>query len=102
MIRRPPRSTLFPYTTLFRSCGWLLRAGQAGERGYCLEQQRVDAGLLVGGAAGAELRDRAAVPRLGGGPAGPRGRGGGAARRPPPAPTAAPQHAPPLPPSPPP
>src|SRR3989449_292291 len=22
MIRRPPRSTLFPYTTLFRSCGW--------------------------------------------------------------------------------
>src|SRR2546422_4979815 len=27
MIRRPPRSTLFPYTTLFRSVvGWLLRA----------------------------------------------------------------------------
>src|SRR2546429_2043478 len=33
MIRRPPRSTLFPYTTLFRSgsrrrhlpCSWLLR-----------------------------------------------------------------------------
>src|SRR3712207_8799484 len=24
MIRRPPRSTLFPYTTLFRSLGWLL------------------------------------------------------------------------------
>src|SRR5947208_10018793 len=23
MIRRPPRSTLFPYTTLFRSCGRL-------------------------------------------------------------------------------
>src|SRR2546430_13624731 len=23
MIRRPPRSTLFPYTTLFRSCGHL-------------------------------------------------------------------------------
>src|SRR5437773_9051870 len=22
MIRPPPRSTLFPYTTLFRSCGW--------------------------------------------------------------------------------
>src|SRR5258705_7259560 len=22
MIRRPPRSTLFPYTTLFRSCDW--------------------------------------------------------------------------------
>src|SRR2546429_4428774 len=24
MIRRPPRSTLFPYTTLFRSSRWLL------------------------------------------------------------------------------
>ena len=24
MIRRPPRSTLFPYTTLFRSCSWRL------------------------------------------------------------------------------
>src|SRR2546426_7368944 len=24
MIRRPPRSTLFPYTTLFRSRGWLV------------------------------------------------------------------------------
>src|SRR2546427_7927395 len=34
MIRRPPRSTLFPYTTLFRSQGArpLARAGgQAGE-----------------------------------------------------------------------
>src|SRR3712207_7823213 len=28
MIRRPPRSTLFPYTTLFRSPG---RGGVAGE-----------------------------------------------------------------------
>src|SRR5260370_25022181 len=26
MIRRPPRSTLFPYTTLFRSCG-CIRSG---------------------------------------------------------------------------
>src|SRR5258708_11438298 len=25
MIRRPPRSTLFPYTTLFRSYLWTLR-----------------------------------------------------------------------------
>src|SRR5258708_22788357 len=25
MIRRPPRSTLFPYTTLFRSCHWNFR-----------------------------------------------------------------------------
>src|SRR3712207_8348447 len=27
MIRRPPRSTLFPYTTLFRSIGALIVAG---------------------------------------------------------------------------
>src|SRR5256886_6717271 len=27
MIRRPPRSTLFPYTTLFRSTAWLVRSG---------------------------------------------------------------------------
>src|SRR5258708_19501211 len=26
MIRRPPRSTLFPYTTLFRSRCWLMQA----------------------------------------------------------------------------
>src|SRR3712207_8165148 len=30
MIRRPPRSTLFPYTTLFRSGD--VRAGRAGAR----------------------------------------------------------------------
>src|SRR3712207_8592737 len=29
MIRRPPRSTLFPYTTLFRSPGLLQDAGEA-------------------------------------------------------------------------
>src|ERR1044071_1728820 len=28
MIRRPPRSTLFPYTTLFRSPCWLGDSGQ--------------------------------------------------------------------------
>src|SRR2546430_7671211 len=32
MIRRPPRSTLFPYTTLFRS----YRAKSAGGGGYAL------------------------------------------------------------------
>src|SRR5256886_13425044 len=31
MIRRPPRSTLFPYTTLFRSL--LLRLGELRDRG---------------------------------------------------------------------
>src|SRR2546430_3250256 len=33
MIRRPPRSTLFPYTTLFRSCE-RLAAQSAGQRGH--------------------------------------------------------------------
>src|SRR3712207_7200335 len=33
MIRRPPRSTLFPYTTLFRSASGLARHGaELGER----------------------------------------------------------------------
>src|SRR2546426_4825937 len=30
MIRRPPRSTLFPYTTLFRSFGVALRVPDGG------------------------------------------------------------------------
>src|SRR5256885_9823352 len=36
MIRRPPRSTLFPYTTLFRSLGGGRAAAcfQVGERQY--------------------------------------------------------------------
>src|SRR5947199_9495613 len=34
MIRRPPRSTLFPYTTLFRSdAGAPRRRGAVGDRG---------------------------------------------------------------------
>src|SRR5256885_7775804 len=28
MIRRPPRSTLFPYTTLFRSCSAATKSGK--------------------------------------------------------------------------
>src|SRR3712207_8658011 len=38
MIRRPPRSTLFPYTTLFRSPGPRLRGLSAlgGHRRQCL------------------------------------------------------------------
>src|SRR3990167_7112642 len=34
MIRRPPRSTLFPYTTLFRSHTRHGRGGQSGGRGH--------------------------------------------------------------------
>src|SRR5260221_10803330 len=36
MIRRPPRSTLFPYTTLFRSLAGPLGAPGAGGRGPLL------------------------------------------------------------------
>src|SRR3989442_8358454 len=42
MIRRPPRSTLFPYTTLFRSVG--ADAVEAGARG---EQQLVEGPVVV-------------------------------------------------------
>src|SRR3712207_7837067 len=53
MIRRPPRSTLFPYTTLFRSvCGdGELRSG--ADRFGILARAHEDAGddLLVGAAA---------------------------------------------------
>src|SRR6266581_1713196 len=42
MIRRPPRSTLFPYTTLFRSGPerGLLAAGQARDRGPPVSRPR--------------------------------------------------------------
>src|SRR2546430_6739443 len=33
MIRRPPRSTLFPYTTLFRSVGVLVQRCEARDTG---------------------------------------------------------------------
>jgi hypothetical protein len=45
-------------------CGGV--AEDAGEDGDRFEQQGVDAGLLVGGAAGAEFGDRAAVLGLAG------------------------------------
>src|SRR3712207_7825298 len=32
MIRRPPRSTLFPYTTLFRSLGYVTRRPDPADR----------------------------------------------------------------------
>src|SRR5574337_344045 len=47
MIRRPPRSTLFPYTTLFRSC--------AGSRGGIPLWTKV----MRKGARHTQLRDRA-------------------------------------------
>src|SRR3712207_8175605 len=42
MIRRPPRSTLFPYTTLFRSCQKALWDAK-------LQPTDIDKVILVGG-----------------------------------------------------
>src|SRR2546422_2353479 len=58
MIRRPPRSTLFPYTTLFRSPH---RRGRAGRRARVEAPRRVRAGAEAArgaraGGDGAELR----------------------------------------------
>src|SRR3712207_7108190 len=57
MIRRPPRSTLFPYTTLFRSGGGggPLRGGTVGVRaaglaGACAHARTVRAGSAFAGA----------------------------------------------------
>src|SRR2546426_5561548 len=48
MIRRPPRSTLFPYTTLFRSLGGRARSGSAcrAERYGCTSQRHAPVGGL--------------------------------------------------------
>src|SRR3712207_7789859 len=54
MIRRPPRSTLFPYTTLFRSLGQVLLAVEQQDRARADERLERRVGLAgeqdVGGA----------------------------------------------------
>src|SRR2546421_6824664 len=64
MIRRPPRSTLFPYTTLFRSAPVLLR-NEGGNRGHWLGLQLVATksnpaavGALITWQAGGVMRRR--------------------------------------------
>src|SRR2546421_5730307 len=57
MIRRPPRSTLFPYTTLFRSAESFLRrhrapaarpaAGREGDRGAGAHRRRREPGAAA-------------------------------------------------------
>src|SRR2546430_7687735 len=63
MIRRPPRSTLFPYTTLFRSARCLL-GGAAGLEGglLCVEVSRLAA--VVGVALGLADNGLGARPGL--------------------------------------
>src|SRR3712207_7343562 len=51
MIRRPPRSTLFPYTTLFRSAD--RRRGLVDEDGTVRHRRHV-AALIGGGARGVD------------------------------------------------
>src|SRR3712207_8261424 len=57
MIRRPPRSTLFPYTTLFRSRGADAVSGvEARPRGVERERDVAEASGLAAPAAGARHR----------------------------------------------
>src|SRR2546430_10453298 len=69
MIRRPPRSTLFPYTTLFRS-GDPLGPYRLGDRAAAFLQVPADHDLRWGLAVGAGDRgDGRVVERAGPGPA---------------------------------
>src|SRR5690606_41969383 len=56
MSRRPPRSTLFPYTTLFRSLTDAAAPAQLGDEGRHRETV-----VLPGGAGGDGLADRGGV-----------------------------------------
>src|SRR2546426_6054258 len=56
MIRRPPRSTLFPYTTLFRSAKYGLSVDALGDTVSGTIEIKVD-GRVVVSAKIAELRD---------------------------------------------
>src|SRR3712207_8510225 len=62
MIRRPPRSTLFPYTTLFRSVREVPDAGgQRRAHGAGAEAVDADASAPVGDGRGARQVDHAAL-----------------------------------------
>src|SRR2546428_10099535 len=62
MIRRPPRSTLFPYTTLFRSSQGERPAG--GVLGQRQDRIGVDAGDVVLGGKKEHVGVRQTRPRL--------------------------------------
>src|SRR5690349_23801014 len=59
MIRRPPRSTLFPYTTLFRS----LRRAETRRSAEAHERPRPTHGRVVGEDRRPGQRERASLPR---------------------------------------
>src|SRR3712207_7623214 len=52
MIRRPPRSTLFPYTTLFRSAGLLVREHNVAQGAQSRRRAALDGPERRIGAAG--------------------------------------------------
>src|SRR2546429_6638876 len=54
MIRRPPRSTLFPYTTLFRSNSLCDSTKWPGTSAACEPAEMLLVGCLVVGIAGGE------------------------------------------------
>src|SRR3712207_7779633 len=61
MIRRPPRSTLFPYTTLFRSQDQGLHALRQVDVAAAAEPDKADA--LAGGELGPLVDERQDPPR---------------------------------------
>src|SRR3712207_9284954 len=67
MIRRPPRSTLFPYTTLFRSHRVLPRVVEAGDprdREVLGDRERRGRGRQLGQGDGPEVLLEVAQQRL--------------------------------------
>src|SRR3989442_5244808 len=48
MIQRPPRSTLFPYTTLFRSTPLVARGRELEQLALALEHARTGHGQVIG------------------------------------------------------
>src|SRR5260221_5635833 len=57
MIRRPPRSTLFPYTTLFRSCALALGGRRRGTTYRFPDKPIVDAARQEAGGLPVEERE---------------------------------------------
>src|SRR5690348_17401674 len=65
MIRRPPRSTLFPYTTLFRSAGGSGHERRSGRSGITVRAQDLrNAQTFEGERAGIQPREDRKSTRL--------------------------------------
>src|SRR5690242_20978612 len=63
MLRRPPRSTLFPYTTLFRSSAARRHLRDGDRAGAGAEGRRRRRGPAVGAAIGGRTRRRREIGR---------------------------------------